>query len=180
MFLDEAACNRLTSNRLKAWAPIGQRARRHDYFVRGQRYSVLPAISLDGVLHLDILTRSWTSDEFRSFIDILLDKMNPYPEKNSVLVLDNASAHHFDDLREMVEARGRRLRYLPAYSPDFNPIEEGFSAMKAWIRGNRDFVLAELTGDPTCDPYAMLWEGVFESMTPEKIVGWYRDCGYVV
>lgn len=180
MFLDEAACNRLTSNRLKGWAPIGQRARRHDYFVRGQRYSVLPAISLDGVLHLDILTQSWTSDEFRLFVDILLDKMNPYPEKNSVLVLDNASVHHFDDLREMVEARGRRLRYLPAYSPDFNPIEEGFSAMKAWIRRNRDFVSAELTGDPTCDPYAMLWEGVFESMTPEKIVGWYRDCGYVI
>jgi len=106
--------------------------------------------------------------------------MNPYSEKNSVLVLDNASAHHFDDLQEMVEAHGRCLHYLPAYSPHFNPIKEGFSAMKAWIHGNRDFVLAELTRDPTYDPYTMLWEGVFESMTPEKIVGWYRDCGYVI
>lgn len=69
------------------------------------RYSILPAISLDGVLHLDIITRSWTAEEFRSFVDILLDKMNPYPQKNSVLVLDNASTHHFDDLREMVETR---------------------------------------------------------------------------
>jgi hypothetical protein len=97
--LDEAACNRLMSNRLKAWAPIGERACRHDYFVQGQRYSILLAISLDGVLHLDILMRSWTADEFRSFVNVLLDKMNPYPEKNSVLVLDNASAHHFNDLR---------------------------------------------------------------------------------
>lgn len=56
------------------------------------------------MLHLDILTRSWTADEFRTFVNILLDKMNPYPQKNSVLVLDNASAHHFDELREMVEA----------------------------------------------------------------------------
>ncbi len=105
VFLDESACNRLTANRSRAWAPIGQRARRHDYFVRGQRYSILPAISLDGILHLDILTRSWTAEEFESFVDILLDKMNPYPQKNSVLVLDNASVHHFEGLREMVEAR---------------------------------------------------------------------------
>ncbi|PPQ97475.1 hypothetical protein CVT26_002823 [Gymnopilus dilepis] len=180
VFLDEAACNRLTSNRLKAWAPIGKRARRHDYFVRGQRYSILPAISLDGVLHLDILTRSWTADEFRTYVEVLLEKMNPYPQKNSVLVLDNASSHHFDGLREMVEARGRRLRYLPPYSPDFNPIEEGFSALKAWIRRNREHVLGELTGEDGCDPEAMLWQGVFESMTPDKIVGWYKDCGYVV
>jgi hypothetical protein len=146
------------------------------------RYSILPAISLDGVLHLDIITRSWTAEEFCSFIDVLLDQMNPYPQKNSVLVLDNASAHHFDDLREVVEGRGMRLRYLPPYSPDFNPIEQGFSAMKAWIRRNNDLVLGELTGEPgdeTCDPFAVLWEAVFDSMIPENIIGWYRDSGYV-
>jgi hypothetical protein len=38
VFLDESACNRLTSNRLKAWAPVGKRARRNDCFVRGQRF----------------------------------------------------------------------------------------------------------------------------------------------
>lgn len=38
IFVDEAACNRLTSNRPKACAPVGSRARRHDYFIRGQRY----------------------------------------------------------------------------------------------------------------------------------------------
>jgi len=38
VFLDEAICNRLTSNRLKAWAPIGKQAWQHDYFMRGQRF----------------------------------------------------------------------------------------------------------------------------------------------
>lgn len=52
--------------------------------------------------------------------------------------------------------------------------------MKAWIRGNRDYVLGELNGDPTCDPYEMLWSAVFKSMTPDNIVGWYKDSGYVV
>ncbi|KJA13536.1 hypothetical protein HYPSUDRAFT_94813, partial [Hypholoma sublateritium FD-334 SS-4] len=138
------------------WAPIGKQAQRHDYFVRGQQYSILPTISLDGVLHLDILTRSWTAEEFRSYMDILLDKMNPYPQRNSVLILDNASAHHFDGLREI-----------------------GFSAMKAWIRGNRNYILVELSGEETCNPHEMLWSAVFESMIPDNIAGWYRDSGYV-
>ena len=53
------------------------------------------------------------ADEFRTFVNILLDKMNPYPQKNSVLVLDNASAHHFDELREMVEARQAIMVQIP-------------------------------------------------------------------
>jgi len=49
-----------------------------------------------------------------------------------------------------------RLVYLPPYSPDFNPIEEAFSALKAWIRRNRDYVTGELSGEFNCDPYRML------------------------
>ena len=52
--------------------------------------------------------------------------------------------------------------------------------MKAWICANNAYVLGELAGEHTCDPYKVLWEAVFESMTPENIVGWYRDSGYVV
>lgn len=69
------------------------------------RYSILPAISLDGVLHLDIISRSWTSEEFATYLNILLDAMNPFPLPNSVLVMDNASTHHFDGVREIVEQR---------------------------------------------------------------------------
>ncbi|KAI0688682.1 hypothetical protein BC835DRAFT_1284191, partial [Cytidiella melzeri] len=72
------------------------------------------------------------------------------------------------------------LEYLSPYSPDFNPCEEGFSAMKAWLRRNRDYVLGELSGDKTCDPFAMLTRAVFDSMTSKSIRGWFRDSGYVV
>ncbi|KAJ3924766.1 MAG: hypothetical protein NXY57DRAFT_876188, partial [Lentinula lateritia] len=65
---------------------------------------ILPAISLNGVLHLDILTRSWTGEEFRNYVEVLLDNMNPYPGQNSVLIMDNSSVHHFEGLRELVEA----------------------------------------------------------------------------
>jgi hypothetical protein len=60
---------------------------------------------LDGVLHLDILTRSWTAETFEEYVEALLDNMNPYPGKNSVIIMDNASQHHFDGLQDMVEER---------------------------------------------------------------------------
>ncbi|EIN04445.1 hypothetical protein PUNSTDRAFT_76079, partial [Punctularia strigosozonata HHB-11173 SS5] len=70
------------------------------------------------------------------------------------------------------------LVFLPAYSPDLNPIEEAFSSIKAWIRANRDYVLGELEGDVRCDPRQMLYDAVF-SVTPEKARGWFAHSGYV-
>jgi hypothetical protein len=71
-----------------------------------------------------------------------------------------------------------RLLYLPPYSPDFNPIEEGFSAMKAWLRRNRDYVLMELGGNVDTNPFELLWDAVFETMTADNIAGWFAHCGY--
>lgn len=68
-------------------------------------YSILPALSLDGVLHLDVKPRSWKGATFYHFVDTLLDKMNPYPASNSVIVMDNASIHHSLEVQELVEAR---------------------------------------------------------------------------
>ena len=53
--------------------------------------------------------------------------MNPYPQDNSIIVLDNCAIHKSEVLREVVEANGQLLIFLPPYSPDFNPIEESFS-----------------------------------------------------
>lgn len=74
------------------------------YFI-SSRYSVLPAISLDGILHLDIQDRAYTGAMFNQFIDLLLDNMNPYPQNNSVIVMDNASIHKSPQLRGMIEER---------------------------------------------------------------------------
>lgn len=73
---------------------------------------------------------------------------------------------------------GMRLVYLPAYSPDLNPIEEAFSAVKAWIRANRLYVLAENEG-VACDPYSLIWEAVYTVITPEKVHGWFKHSEYI-
>ncbi|THU97005.1 hypothetical protein K435DRAFT_663402 [Dendrothele bispora CBS 962.96] len=69
------------------------------------RYSMLPALSLDGILHLEVKKKSYTSESFNAFIDTLLDNMNPFPQNNSVLIMDNASIRKSAELREMIEAR---------------------------------------------------------------------------
>ena len=66
--------------------------------------------------------------------------MNSYPAKHSVLVMDNARIHHNEDLVAAVEDIGCRILYLPPYSPDLNPIETAFSALKSWLKRYRDLV----------------------------------------
>ncbi|KAF8838044.1 hypothetical protein BDN67DRAFT_908086, partial [Paxillus ammoniavirescens] len=63
------------------------------------------ALSLDGIIAVDVSKRPLTQETFSDFIEFVLERMNPFPMPNSVLVMDNASIHHSDELREMVEAR---------------------------------------------------------------------------
>ena len=49
-------------------------------------------------------------------------------------MLDNLGAHRTDKVRELVEARGAELLFMPSYSPDLNPIEEAFSKIKNIVR----------------------------------------------
>ncbi|KAJ7700417.1 hypothetical protein B0H17DRAFT_836669, partial [Mycena rosella] len=69
--------------------------------------------------------------------------------------------------------------YLPPYSPDYDPIEEGFSAFKAWC-AHRDYTDGVMAGGPNADsPYAMIWRGVYALMTAEKTHGWFSHAGYI-
>lgn len=121
VFADESHFNRLSLRRNYAWSPQGDRARRRNFFVRGKRYifsllivngmvilvsySILPAISLDGVIHLEVIDRAFTGHKFTNFIRGVLDQMQPWPLPNSVLVMDNARIHKVPGIREMVEER---------------------------------------------------------------------------
>ena len=176
VFADESHFNRLTLRRPYAWSIRGERACRYELFLRGTKYSILPALSLDGIIHLEVLDKAITGEDFRHFVQGLLPCMNAWPLPKSVLVIDNASIHKLAGIHELVEERGTRLLYLPAYSPDFNPIELAFSAIKAWLRENRDRVNRELES-PDGTVYNTLWEGI-HSVTVEHAKGWYMHCGY--
>jgi transposase len=103
--------------------------------------------------------------------------------------MDNAAIHHGPEVRQIIEEECRespqilpnfklnrrllvaKLIYLPAYSPDFNPIEESFSAVKAWLRRHGE----ERTG---MNEKGWVIAEASEAISPESARGWFRDCGY--
>ena len=78
----------------------------------------------------------------------------------------------------MIYYRGMRYEFLPPYSPDFNPIELAFSAMKYHLRRNGDYIRLTMTYLTTNEIYCTLLEALFQ-ITLTDIFGWYRYCGYV-
>jgi hypothetical protein len=70
------------------------------------RFSVLPALSLnDGIIHCDIIEGSFDTELFYTFIDRLLDQMQPFPAPNSVIVMDNCRIHKHPAIVELIESR---------------------------------------------------------------------------
>jgi transposase len=95
----------------------------------------LPALDVEGYFAWLIYQGGITSDIILMFIrDQVLPHCEPYPGKRSVLVLDNASIHHNQALKELCEEHGVRLEFLSPYSPDKNPIDLTFSDLKAWLK----------------------------------------------
>lgn len=85
--------------------------------------------------------------------------------------MDNLSAHKSDRTRELVEERSCELLFLPSYSPDFSPIEEAFSKLKALLRREKartKEALVEAMGR------------ALEAITPGDALGWFGHCGYTL
>jgi len=137
VFLDESALNERTGDRKYGWAPIGSACEVSRPLKRLERWSVLPALAIDGYISYLIIQGSITSAVFEAFVEEqVLPHCSPYPGPRSVLILDNASIHKSIRLRELCEEHGVLLKFLPPYSPDFNPIEATFNNIKAWIKKN--------------------------------------------
>ena len=146
IFIDESAANKRTKDRKYGWAPIGVRPT--DPHKPSERWSIIPAYtSRGGYISYEIVQGSIAKDLFLEFLRNKVmshchryDPANPLP--NSVLIMDNASSHKSADVRALCDEFGVRLEFLPPYSPDYNPIEESFAELKAWMKKNRDLALA--------------------------------------
>ena len=160
------------------------------------RFSLLPALSSDGIIFSDIREGTYNGVAFIEYIEHLLAHMNPWPERCSVLVMDNCSIHHLDDIAPLCASRsvhnvtpesviwlimshsGVRLYYLPPYSPDYNPIEEAFSYIKSVIQWNgAEFRLA--VDKKNLHGVHYLLHNALATITPEKAQGWMGHSGYL-
>ncbi|KLO04691.1 hypothetical protein SCHPADRAFT_840350, partial [Schizopora paradoxa] len=68
-------------------------------------YSVLPAISLDGIIECKIVEGSFNTQLFLEFIEDVVSKMNPFPSPRSVIIMDNCAIHKAPEIREAIESR---------------------------------------------------------------------------
>ncbi|KIJ40118.1 hypothetical protein M422DRAFT_112421, partial [Sphaerobolus stellatus SS14] len=134
VFVDESRVDLHTTYRINGWSKKGERATVSAKFQRGQGYSLLPALCSEGVIYSEVRKGAYDGPAFIEFITNLLEHMSPWPAPKSVLVMDNCSIHHLDEVEVLCTQRGVPLYYLPAYSPDLNPIEESFSFVKAHLR----------------------------------------------
>ncbi|KAF7920914.1 hypothetical protein EAE99_007766 [Botrytis elliptica] len=136
VFVDESGCDKRIGFRRNGWSPIGTTPIQIARFQCEQRYQILPAYTIDGVIFSQIFQGTTDSEVFEDFIELLLLLCGRWPEPQSVLVMDNASFHYTDRIMQMCADTGVKLIYLPPYSPDLNPIEEFFAELKAFIKRN--------------------------------------------
>jgi transposase len=92
---------------------------------------VVGALSVNGLEAVMTLNGALNQDSFAAYLDEVL---GPGLRPGDVVVLDNLRVHKVAGLRERIKACGARVLFLPPYSPDFSPIENGWSKIKTWLR----------------------------------------------
>ena len=130
VFIDEMGTN-ISLSMLRAWSRRGQRAYGSVPRNRGPNTTLLSSMTMEGMGPSLAVEGTTTAAVFEVYLErVLLPGLCP----GQVVVMDNLSAHKGERVRELIEARGCQLIYLPPYSPDFNPIEEAFSKIKSLLR----------------------------------------------
>jgi transposase len=112
-------------------APKGERARDSVPRNRGKNTTLIAALSLEGIAASMIIEGSANAAAFETYVEHVLV---PNLQRGQIVVMDNLRAHKGARVQQLLEERGCHLLFLPAYSPDFSPIEETFSKVKAFLR----------------------------------------------
>ena len=148
VFVDETGADRRDSLRKFGYSLRGKRTRAQKLIARGHHISAISAMSTNGILECQFHNGTINGDKLYSFVEnSLLPHLMPFNGTNehSVVIMDNASIHHIQDISELIASVGALLIYLPPYSPDLNPIEEVFSSVKSYLKANE--VLLQITDD---------------------------------
>ena len=166
VWLDETGSH-LGYTRTHARAPRGQRAYASAPRNKGENKTVLAALTLAGIGPTLRFDGPMTTDRFEGYVRFVLA---PTLRAGQVVIADNLRAHHSPVVRAAIDATGARFLPLPTYSPDFNPIEETFSKVKAFLRR------AKARTDDALR--AATWAAL-ASITRSDIAGWFAHCGYL-
>ena len=166
VFLDESGSN-IALTRLYARAPKGKRAKGSIPRNRGKNVTVISCLTFDGLGESLIVNGAANGELFELYIEQFLA---PILKAGQIVIMDNLSIHKRQKVRELIEARGCHVLFLPPYSPDFSPIEEAFSKMKAVLRS---------IGTRTREALQEALEYALTTVSASDAAGWFRHCGYL-
>lgn len=167
VFIDETWA-KTNMTRARGRAPVGERlvaAVPHGHW---RTTTLVAALGHAGVRCSMTLDGPVNRDAFEAFIEHVLV---PTLARGDVVVMDNLSSHKGRRVRDLVEAAGATLLYLPPYSPDLNPIELAFAKLKQLLRS-----AAHRTIDA-------MWRDVqrmLDLITPDDAANFVRHCGYTL
>jgi len=165
VFLDECGSNSALTP-LYGRAPKGERAHGSVPRNRGKNTTLIASLSLEGIGASMILEGGVNALAFETYIEQILA---PGLQPGQIVVMDNLQVHKGARVQQLIEKRGCHLLFLPAYSPDFSPIEETFSKIKAFLRRAEARTREALEEAIT---QALL------TVTSQDASGWFRHCGY--
>ena len=165
VFVDETGSH-IAMTPLYAYAPRGARALGKVPRNYGAIMTVIASMSLAGMGPAFLLDGAADSAAFEIYVEQILA---PSLREGQIVVLDNLSIHLGPRVKQAIEARGCHLLFLPAYSPDFSPIEEAFSKLKALLRR---------VGARTREALQEAIATALDLITATDALGWFSHCGY--
>ncbi len=154
--------------RLRGRAPRGERLIDKVPHGHWKTTTLIAALGIDGMRCSTVVDGAVNGDIFEAFVEQVLV---PDLRAGDVVIMDNLSSHKRQRVRELIEEAGARLVFLPAYSPDLNPIEMIFSKIKQLLRSM------------ACRTRDALWkamQSVLDQVTPADAANCYRHCGYTL
>jgi transposase len=167
VFLDECG---VATDLLRRYgrSPCGDRLHDHTPCGHWETHTVIAGLRLDGLTAPAVFNGPIDTSSFLAYVEqVLAPSLRP----GDVVVLDNLAVHKDDAVRARIEAVGASLRFLPPYSPDFNPIEQAFAKLKAFLRAARP---------RTFDQVTTLVAAALTLYSPEECANYIRHCGYRV
>ena len=165
VFLDETWLSTNMARRYGRCAK-GERLRASIPYGHWKTTTFLAGLCHDRLIAPLVLDGPIDGDSFRAYVEQFLA---PVLRPGQIVVLDNLSSHKVAGVREAIEAVGARVLYLPRYSPDFNPIEQAFSKLKALLRK-----AAARTLDDLWNAIA----AILPAFTPEECKNYFTNSGY--
>ena len=167
VFIDETWA-KTNMTRLRGRAPVGERlvsAVPHGHWTTT---TLVAALDRRGVRCSATVDGAVNRDVFEAFVDqVLAPTLTP----GDVVVMDNLSSHKGVRVRELIEARGAALLFLPPYSPDLNPIELAFAKLKQLMRSAGHRTMHALWSDV---------QRMLDAVTTSDAEGFLRHCGYTL